>query len=835
MFKFVKFIFCLPISVFLLLFCRKFWAMKNLVLKIIFPLMVFPAFSEKTKEDKEAFQEAIQKFKSFVQSTSLLSSPYLLRNELKTLFFDPGYVSEQNFSVISRKMKTDSTRRSSNFYGLRNFVDFYENSDELTKLDIQRVFLINIILMGEVEHNIIRMSETERNKMGSFKLRRNVFFPAMAVYLEDLELFQTTLGYNLLDGNQKYKKKLLEVAFQWKKDKTVKWFIEKYPLLVANEKEDFFNLMLQKSDLEGMKWITGLMEIELMPEYLERAVNGKKWEIADWLVKKKPQLLSQINFEELFDIMLNQKNMAGIKWIIGSIKTEVQPRHLEKAISDQSWEIADWLIMENLHLLEQVNFTELFDTMLNQKSLERLQWITKLAEIEVRPNHVRKAISDQSWEIADWLIMENLHLLEQVNFTELFDTMLNQKKLEGINWIAGLTKIEIRPGHLKKAIASRSLEIADWLVKRNPQIINQLDFTELFNEMLSQNNLEGVKWITGLELVELEAIPGHLKKAIASRSLEIADWLVKRNPQIINQLDFTELFNEMLNQNSLEGMKWLVELKPKLEPKYLKKAIASRSLEIADWLVKRNSQIIHRIDLTEIFETAMESEHIETAEWLFKNGFVLSEKHFDKAFSKGKEKFAEWLLEHIDHRQNTQNQKGQMDREQEIQSNEETSLAKLMQAIENRDIQTAKQLSKAVDLNEVHQGHTALTKSIETQEYKLIKFFMNDYRINIDTPAGGDLTASMWAVIKGDLKTLEDLGKKGADFNMKDNKNRMLLDMAEELKNPDVKRRIFQTIKKFLCKNLFSSSHWWYRLQEGCSVFKGWTQDKGSQFCPLWG
>ena len=807
MFQSIKFIFCLPISVFLLLFCGKLWTRKNLVLTIIFPLMVFPAFSEKTKEDKEAFQEALQKFKSFLQSSGLQDF-HLLRPELKTLFFDPGYISEKKYYVLYEKMRTEATRRRVfSVYDLRNFIDFYENSDELTKLNIQRVLLIEMILMGEIVHE----SETVNNKLHRFKIQRHMFFPAIVVYLEGLELFQTALDYKVFDGNQKYKKKILEVAFHWRKDKTVKWFIEKNPKLVATEKKNFFNLMLQKNDLEGMKWIAGLMEIELMPEYLKRAINGKKWEIADWLVKKKPQLLSQLNFEELFDIMLNQKNMAGIKWIVGSIKIEVQPGHLKKAISDQSWEIADWLIIENLHLLERINFTELFDTMLNQKNLEGINWIVELAEIEVQPGHLKKAISDQSWEIADWLIMENLHLLERINFTELFDTMLNQKNLEGINWIVELAEIEVQPGHLKRAIASRSLEIADWLVKKNPQIINQMDFTELFNEMLSQNNLEGVKWITDLELVELEVIPGHLKKAIASRSWEIADWLVKKNPQIINQMDFTELFNEMLSQNNLEGVKWITDLELvelKVIPGHLKKAIAGRSWEIADWLVKRNSQIIRQIDLTGIFETAMKSEHIETAEWLFKNGFVLSEEHFDKASSKGKEKFAEWLLDHIDHRQNTQNQKEQMEREQEIQSNEETALAKLMQAIENRDIQKAKQLSKDVDLNEVHQGHTALTKSIETQEHRLIKFFMNDNRVNIDTPAGGDLTASMWAVIKGDLQTLEDLGKKGADFNMKDNKNRMLLDMAEEFKDPDVKRKIFQTIRKFLCKKLFSSLGW---------------------------
>ena len=555
----------------------------------------------------------------------------------------------------------------------------------MTKLDARRVLLIHIILISEAE----RRSDLFKLDLGRRfnRIQRKLSLPAIVIYLEDLELFQTALDYNLFDGNQRYKKKLLELAFQWKKDKTVKWFIEKDPQLIANEKRKFFNLMLQQSNLEGMKWIAGLVEVELMPEYLEKAVKGKKWEIADWLVKKKPQLLSQLNFEELFDIMLNQNN------------------------------------------------------------------------------------------------------------------------LEGISWIAGRTKTGIMPGHLRKAIENRNWEIADWLVKRNPQIINQMDFTELFNEMLSQNHLEGVKWITGLEFAELEIIPEHLRKATVSQSWEIADWLVKENPQLIDKIDVVELFNEMLNQNSLEGIKWIVELKSELEPEYLRKAIENRSWEIADWLVKRDSQMIHQIDQTEIFETAMESEHIETAEWLFKNGFVLSEEHFDKASSKGKEKFAEWLLDHIDHRQNTQNQKGQMDREQEIPSNEETSLAKLIQAIENRDIQKAKQLSKDVDLNEVHQGHTVLTKSIETQEHRLMRFFMNDRSINIDTQAGGGLTASMWAVIKGDLKTLEELGKKGADFHIRDNKNRMLPDIAEEFENPAVKRKLFQTIKKFLCKNSVSSSH----------------------------
>ena len=750
MFKFIKFIFCLPVSVFLLLFCRKLRTMKYLVLKIIFLLIIFPAFSQKIKEDKEAFQEAFQKFKSFAQSDLYLNSSNpegLFITKLKTLFFDPGYMSEKMFFIIFKKVTIDSAKKNFSVYNLKDFIDLYENSDELTKLDARRVLLIHIILKSEAE----RRADLFKLDLGRRfnKIQRKLsLLPAIVIYLEDLELFQTALDYNLFDGNQRYKKKLLELAFQWKKDKTVKWFIEKDPQLIANEKRKFFNLMLQQSNLEGMKWIAGLVEVELMPEYLEKAVKGKKWEIADWLVKKKPQLLSQLNFEELFDIMLNQKNMEGIKWITELTEIEVRPDHVRTAMINQSWEIADWLIIENSHLLEQINFTELFGTILNQKNMEGIKWITELTEIEVRPDHVRTAMINQSWEIADWLIMENLHLLEQINFTELFDTMLNQKNMEGIKWIAGRTKTGIMPGHLRKAIANRIWEIADWLVKKNPQIISQMDFTELFNEMLSQNHLEGVKWITGLEFAELEIIPEHLRKATVSQS-------------------------------------W----------------------EIADWLVKRDSQMIHQIDQTEIFETAMESEHIETAEWLFKNGFVLSEEHFDKASSKGKEKFAEWLLDHIDHRQNTQNQKGQMDREQEIPSNEETSLAKLIQAIENRDIQKAKQLSKDVDLNEVHQGHTVLTKSIETQEHRLIRFFMNDRSINIDTQAGGGLTASMWAVIKGDLKTLEELGKKGADFHIRDNKNRMLPDIAEEFENPAVKRKLFQTIKKFLCKNSVSSSH----------------------------
>ena len=79
------------------------------------------------------------------------------------------------------------------------------------------------------------------------------------------------------------------------------------PQIIADEKEKFFNSMLAENNLEGVKWIAKLVEIELKLEHLEKAMANRQWEIANWLIEKKPQFLSQTDFTEILETMRSQK------------------------------------------------------------------------------------------------------------------------------------------------------------------------------------------------------------------------------------------------------------------------------------------------------------------------------------------------------------------------------------------------------------------------------------------------------------------------------------------------------------------------------------------------
>lgn len=325
--------------------------MKSSVFKIIclFSLLIaFPVYV-KGEEDKEAFQKAVQELKRTLDDkyfilrdekieyleefpenredilkeyqneaefyqTELNDITFKLFYEPKLMILPDGEKSRQAATMYHEMLKRYGENPGDpNVY--KAYTDHYEQLNESEKRSLKRSYLVNAIV-SQIYRGI------------SAELPSS-FYPIL-FYFGDLEILQEYLEGDLFDHN----KAVLKWSFHWKRDEIVKWFMRKKPQIIADEKEDFFNSMLSENNLEGMKWIAQLVEIELKPEHLEKAIANRQWEIADWLIEKTSQFLSQTDFTKMLETMQRQKDQEGIQWISNLKESREIPEHLGETIKE---------------------------------------------------------------------------------------------------------------------------------------------------------------------------------------------------------------------------------------------------------------------------------------------------------------------------------------------------------------------------------------------------------------------------------------------------------------------------------------------------------------------
>ena len=580
-------------------------------------------------------------------------------------------------------------------------------------------------------------------------------------------------------------------------------FLVSMPLVAEKMKYKPFNIMINKTaifpqiiylgDLDLLNYVleNNIFSDRTVKKYsgksmLEWAFQWSRFEIIEWLFTNYSQTKEQ-DLAKIFRTELERDNLEGMNWLVEH-GFNITAEHIKQAVLSQKLSTAEWLFRQNPQAFDELDSVKLFNTMLNDNHLDGMNWFVEHG-LNVTAEHIKQAVLSQKFETAEWLFRQNPQAFDELDSAKLFNIMLERDHLDGMNWLAE-HGFNIAAEHIKQAALSQKLKAAEWLIEQNPQAFDELDSEGLVNAMLDGDHLAGMNWLAehGLNVTA-----EHIKQAVLNQKFEIAEWLFRKKLQAFDELNSEELFLAMLERNNLEGVKWLAEHGLNITAEHIKQAVLNQKFEIAEWHIEQNDQV----DLTKLLEMALSRNDLQTADWLFERGAIPLEKQFDQAMENNFPETAEWILEKLDLYEN---------RHREIVAEEEgtSQVGELAEAISNRDFQKVKLLSKTVDINEEYQGYTALMRAISIQDQKQIGFFMRHKKIQIDKQTSEGMTAFMLAVAIGDFKTVEELGDRGVDPGKLNSRNQTALDIAEAIENPQIKQKMIQKIRRNLCKKAVS-------------------------------
>ena len=232
------------------------------------------------------------------------------------------------------------------------------------------------------------------------------------------------------------------------------------------------------------------------------------------------------------------------------------------------FEILDWLFEKKTELRAELN--QFLNKKINTLSLTDIKWFID-QETEITTKHIKDLTLSFRFEVADFLInnyfSDSFGVFRNKESNDLFDFMIEKKNIKGVKWLID-KGFKPTVAHLKDSLLNFNFEISDLISEANSQkVFNELshkDLIDLFVFFMEENKLDGMKWLVkkGFKL-KME----HIEKMILENQWGIIDWMTEwvfenKIDSFVNAVESDKLFSSMLKVNHLNGMKWVYDFHP---------------------------------------------------------------------------------------------------------------------------------------------------------------------------------------------------------------------------------------------------------------------------------
>ena len=386
---------------------------------------------------------------------------------------------------------------------------------------------------------------------------------------------------------------------------------------------------------------------------------------------------------------------------------------------------------------------------------------------------------------------QKTHLrLQQIDISQLIKGFLIQNNLLALDWISQKILMQRLNVDWEGILYQSHLSFVDFLKRRMPKLSNSDRINggkELLTQLLQANSFQAIIWLEKHSSARLQK--EHLQESLKQDNLLAGEWILNRNPEWREQVDWTELLRFSLDNEQLSLAMWLIDQGLQIKKEHLDRLIDQGHLKTADWLITKYPKLWEQVDRQKHFERLIIKGDTETVEWLWnKGGLKVSEEHFDRA--EGQPEMEIWILDKI---------------ETTVPSSEKLLSQQMIDAVAQGNRDTILSLeNKGADLNEAYAGHTPLTKAIEEKNHTLISYFMKHSKVDLNTIIPStQMTAFSWALTTKNWSLATRLLKKGVDPRIHSPNTSTALTMVEQIQNPNTKKTLIKLINKNLCKGVF--------------------------------
>ena len=560
------------------------------------------------------------------------------------------------------------------------------------------------------------------------------------------------------------------------------------PSFIYSKNEPALLYLLENQLINPLELYEGQKTIIEWAFFLDRV------DVLDWIISKNPQLLKPgAPLEKLFEKMLKENQLETANWIFEQypqvFKGDFAEPLMKLALDQRNLEKAKWIFQKKPKILNRIDVSNFMIKALKRGDLRLAEWLFNKKASALSDSKaielLEEALRNNKFKLVRWLFKRKAQAFQSMDRNNLLIVALEAKNFQTANW---LTKqgAKINAELVRRFLEQGNIEVLNWLFRKKPQVFQSIDRNNLLIEALEVKNFQTANWLIKQE-VEINA--ELVRRFLEQGNIEVLNWLFRKKPQVFQSIDTNTLLIEALEAKNFQTANWLIKQGAKINAKFVRWLLEQRNVQALDWLLQRNPKLLNSINnLQDLFNRVIKTGHVQVANWLWEKGSItLTEKHFDQA--EGYPEMESWILDRID-------------KKEENKKPTKNKLQEMIEAVTQGDVETAKKLSQQVDVNEVYQDHSALTKAIEIQNRWLIHFFINHEKIdlNVQTPQTG-MTAFLWAVKKGDLKTAGELERQGASLHQWNHADQTVIDLAEQITDLEVRRKMQTWVEKSLKKN----------------------------------
>ena len=383
------------------------------------------------------------------------------------------------------------------------------------------------------------------------------------------------------------------------------------------ELEDLFGFMVKKQSLEGIGWLVN-GGFKIQTSHFEQIVLNKEWKMTDWFewFLNYDTFISYIESGALVSFMLDIEHIEGIKSLIDLQDIEITREMIENRLSKQSYELADFLVSQKPELLDQETLKQLFVIFLDKGQLGAVKWVLKQKpeqELEITTQYVSQTLSNESYELADFLVSQKPELLDQETLKQLFERFLDEGQLGAVKWVLkqkpekGASHLSFKKASVRDLILSHEFEIVDLMLQQKLKI-SESDKEAWLDEAVLKNDLKSVSWLLERGAVLLEE---HFDRALESEhsNEEFADFLISalenqesKKKQLEQKQTYAKIekFIEAFDAEDSETISSLLKDTDfdinaiYEEHTLLTRAISSKNKKLKDFLLKQDRTDINR-------------------------------------------------------------------------------------------------------------------------------------------------------------------------------------------------------------------------------------------------
>ena len=502
---------------------------------------------------------------------------------------------------------------------------------------------------------------------------------------------------------------------------------------------------------------------------INKALGGNKMEVAKWIYQWVPKALEISSAKKFVIQALKYRDFAKAEWLYQkyprhSLPLPVARELILSALSQNDFEVAEWIYARKKTIFKEIDTNKIITQALDQSDLEKAEWLEQRVYAK----------------------------FGQIDISALIRRFLIKNNLVALDWISDrILRINSNVDWEKILYQDRRLSFVDFS-KRRMKFISTSDRIEggkeLLSYMLQANSFQAIQWLEQHSSARVQK--EHLLESLKQANLTAGEWILNKNPEWREEIDWAELLQFSLDQSNFSLAIWLIGQGAEIKKEHLDRLISYGNLKTTDWLIKKYPKLWESVDKQKHFEQLITNGDTQTAEWLWSKGsLIVTEEHFDRAEDQPEMEL--WILDKIG---------------KKTPPAEKLLSQQMIEAVSQGNMTAIVNLeNRGADLNEVYGEHTPLTKAIEQRNHTLISYFMKHAKVDINILIPSTkMTAFAWALNTENWSVMTRLLKKGADPKIQNPHLSSALILVEQIENPSTKQNLIRLIRKNLCRNGFS-------------------------------